>query len=58
MDYYRFKIYNQNLDEFEDIEVISIPLDQIDNYIENGTISTLSSITAIELARKNMASVP
>ena len=51
---YISKTHNQNLDEFEDIEVISIPLDQIDNYVENGTISTLSSITAIELARKNL----
>jgi len=48
------KSQNQNLDEFEDIEVVTTPFIDIDKHISDGTISTLSSVTAIELAKKYM----
>lgn len=45
------KKYEQDLDDIEDIEVIHVPFDKIDDLIRDGTITQLSSVSAINLAK-------
>ena len=49
------KEYEQNLDDTEDIEIVHIPFDRVDDLIHNGTITQLSSVTAIKLAKEFIA---
>jgi len=48
------KLHEQDLDDVEDIEVLTVPFNQIDSLIRDGSIKQLFTITAIELARKYM----
>ncbi|MCL2078981.1 MAG: NUDIX hydrolase [Oscillospiraceae bacterium] len=45
------KCFDQKLDDTEDIEILTIPLDKINHCISNGTLSHLFSIAAINLAK-------
>jgi len=42
----------QQLDDTEEIETISIPFNVIDNYINDGSISQLFSVTAINMVKE------
>ena len=44
------RTHEQNLDDIEDIDVIHVPFDRVDEMIRNGTITQLSTVTAIKLA--------
>ena len=50
------KNHEQDLDDIEDIEVIHVPFDNVDELINNGTITQLSSVSAINLAKNYIRS--
>ena len=45
------KKYEQDLDDIEDIEVVHVPFDKVEDLIHDGTITQLSSVSAINLAK-------
>ena len=46
------KKHEQELDEIEEIEVIHVPFNNVDELISDGTITQLSTVTAISLAKE------
>jgi len=53
--FYTNKIKNSGevqFDSTEELELVKIPFSEVDNYISNGSISSLSNVTAIMLAKE------